>query len=539
MRYLEQLWLNRLSLLEKYGVPAAITIWSLVVFVLVLHHEMWRDEVRALSIAVEPSSFIGLFSALRNEGHPVLWYALLRLAYFCWPTPVVLQVCATLVGLVSVILFAKFSPFPFPVRLTFMFGMLPLIEYTVMARNYGISMLLFFCLAMAYTGAGKRSALLVGTVVALTANTNYLALFLMVLFFCFWAVESLFRGKDAWREFLAGAGIAVAGIILAAWTVAMDANSSQAPPEYLQSIDYLSHLWAGILEPGQYLTHLIGGTALVRHLFVAGLILGLLVRPLLALLLFVAFVAFNVIGGAILFPQARHQGVMIMFALLLYWIALADRQKRPPWYVPALRFLPGLAVLTVLLPLFVLHVTYDRKKIREEIDREASSASAIGRYINTNRQLAEAIILGDPDYKLQALPYYCQNRIYIVREKRFSGYVRYEQGQQEFVTLDDLLSAAQRLHRDYRVPILILLGHWNMEGREPFDHINPYKRNFVTNREQIRRFTGQTLKLAEFNHALSDENFQMFLYMEPVQLKTYQQRYGDRKFQLQLNDKEI
>jgi hypothetical protein len=41
-------------------------------------HEVWRDEARALSIAIESISLAELVRTLETEGHPILWYLLDR-----------------------------------------------------------------------------------------------------------------------------------------------------------------------------------------------------------------------------------------------------------------------------------------------------------------------------------------------------------------------------------------------------------------------------------------------------------------------------
>src|SRR5215470_15802152 len=55
--------------------------WCAIVVITALSHEFWRDEVRALSIAIDARSLAGLPALLQDEGHPVLWYAMLWAAY--------------------------------------------------------------------------------------------------------------------------------------------------------------------------------------------------------------------------------------------------------------------------------------------------------------------------------------------------------------------------------------------------------------------------------------------------------------------------
>lgn len=56
------------------GLLAAVQIW------LVLSHRPWLDEYQALQIALQSPDFSALLENLRYEGHPPLWYLILRAA---------------------------------------------------------------------------------------------------------------------------------------------------------------------------------------------------------------------------------------------------------------------------------------------------------------------------------------------------------------------------------------------------------------------------------------------------------------------------
>ena len=53
-------------------------VWLLLVVLLDVQHAFWRDEVRALSLALAGSNIIEMFHAIQGEGHPAVWYLLLR-----------------------------------------------------------------------------------------------------------------------------------------------------------------------------------------------------------------------------------------------------------------------------------------------------------------------------------------------------------------------------------------------------------------------------------------------------------------------------
>lgn len=508
---------------EKHIVGIALFLWLVIVVTTALHHEMWRDEVRALSIALDAESVWDLFATLRNEGHPFLWYWILRSAYWLWPTPVVLQVVSILIGFAAVTLFLKKAPFPLIVRLLFIFGALPLANYSVLARNYGISMLLYFLFADAYSRP-ERKNYLIALILALLANTNYLAMMFSGILVCLWAVEEYLKVQDVrlfFRRFIFPATLAVLGIILAFFTILMDADSSQAPPEFIASRDYFRPMLDSALHPGRFFDELMAATPPVRDMVIFGLLAGLLASPLYAGSLYVAIFMFDLISSTIIPPDARHQGVLLMLIVALYWIVAVRNGRQAKRDIPL-----TIAIYLVLAPLFYHQITLARLKITEEVQREMSSSAALGKYINTNRQFHDAVIMGDPDYLLGPLSYHVKNRIYYVRENRYGTYERYVKVPKPDVTLSDVLGAAERIRESEHVPVLILLQHWDMPKSESYTAVRIYGRQFHANREEMLQFSSRTIKLAEFNHAVSDENYEVFL-LPQTSKDDYYRNFGD------------
>jgi hypothetical protein len=45
----------------------------------------------------------------------------------------------------------------------------------------------------------------------------------------------------------------------------------------------------------------------------------------------------------------------------------------------------------------------------------------------------------------------------------------------------------------------------------------------------VDRFKAETIKLAEFNRSLGDENFQLFLYLPKDELEAYKKKYMEMR----------
>src|SRR5512141_2772058 len=90
---------------QKYEISSrqlwiAMGAYAVLLMVLALNHEMWRDEVRALSVATQ-GSWPTMFSELHHEGHPSLWYILLRCAFALTHSTFVLPVLAIVIALAA------------------------------------------------------------------------------------------------------------------------------------------------------------------------------------------------------------------------------------------------------------------------------------------------------------------------------------------------------------------------------------------------------------------------------------------------------
>src|SRR5262249_22591977 len=113
-------------------------IWLAVVAVGMWNHAFFRDEVRGLSLGSQ-ARFLTLPNLLHGEGHPALWYLLLRGTFDVFGTYSVLPVTSAVIASIGVAIFVWRAPFPLWWKPLFVFSGLPLFEYSVMARNYGLS----------------------------------------------------------------------------------------------------------------------------------------------------------------------------------------------------------------------------------------------------------------------------------------------------------------------------------------------------------------------------------------------------------------
>ena len=501
-----------------------LAVWIFGVVASTLTHELWRDETREYLMAINIDSFADFFTFAKYDGHPLLWRLVLMVGHWLIPHPVVLQMASLAIGFTTVFLFVKYSPFPLVLKGLFAFGVIPFTFNAVEARDYGLSMLLFFALAVAVTRK-EASPLVIGALLFLEANTNQYGMYLAGLFLAGWIADSGYPVlKD--KRYILAALIALAGVGVSLYSTRVDAESVFMPADYVARIKWGQDLVKAFGHPGEYIHYILNLPLVQRDIVVVGLIAGLLVvRPYLGVTLYIAFWVFNFVAIAFIYPQTHHQGVLYAFIFSLYWMAMDGIRTGQPGLVKHARSIFLAALFGLMLPFMVGMVVINNYIVRQEARVEKSTAVAVGQYLITNSQLNNAIIIGSPEYMLEPIVYYSNyythDRTYLVQEQCFRDFVKFSIDYQKTSSLMEYLHAAEGLYSQYHVPVLIILGYYGMKEGESF--LTIYRGVFNSN--DIRAFNRRTLKLSEFNTSLGDEAYQVFLYLPPEQLKDYREKY--------------
>jgi hypothetical protein len=145
------------------------------------------------------------------------------------------------------------------------------------------------------------------------------------------------------------------------------------------------------------------------------------------------------------------------------------------------------------------------------MSKEKSSSKSFGRFIMSHPEYHDAIILGEPDYALESLPYYVSNRIYIPRERRFGNRVMFTPANKAQMSLDELLNIAQQVKISNGAKVLIAIGHLDLLNSQRYRISYPYNKTFTWSTRELTALKSQTTKVAEFKKAVGDENYEIYL----------------------------
>ena len=513
------------DLLRNIGMPKRreqLALWivflgyAAVVLLGATHHELWRDEVRALSLAKE-GSLTDLFQQLRFEGHPAVWYLLLRAGYAATHSRLVLPGLSLIVAALAVYVLLRHSPFSWPQKILLAFGVFPLFEYSVVARNYGLGMLVLVVLATLYP---RRLVIPLwwGALLALLANTSahgaVIAAAIMVgTGWDFFAHMRRRRATGAVvvnaRRVWIGAAIAIAGLAAARATVSTSKLPDwNGPMPGARTV--VHQLGLAALNPGRDLGVLLPSPVaalndshgrLQRSAVQTIAIDAVLLIAVIAvwgdwslLLILVTAVAgtgalFRTVYGA----HVRHTGLLWFVLVLLAWQLLRRRaqgtQRPPPSLGRRTRAFAG--ALTIVM---IFQAIEGVRRIRQDVILPWSAAPALAQLLQRPEFLG-ASVLGTSDYWLETEAYYSPNPMYFHNQRRFESHVNMTAPFFGDHSVSYLLAEADTVAEATNQPILLLLSDADLARASGADSI---------------RLRARTEEIAALTQVIGDEAYRVF-----------------------------
>ena len=190
--------------------PAVLALaFTAVLGVLMTRHEMWRDEMMAWLMARDAMTPSQVFSLIKYEGHPALWYLMMwPFAHLSW-NPAWMQALHASIAGAAVFVLLRYAPFSWPVRVVLALGYFLSYEWAVIARNYAVSVLLLFLFCAGYRDRWRRFPAL-ALVLFLLCHTNVHSLILVSIFFVVLLMEFPVAFVGQWE----GANLFLGRVIL-------------------------------------------------------------------------------------------------------------------------------------------------------------------------------------------------------------------------------------------------------------------------------------------------------------------------------------
>ena len=480
-----------------------------------LSHEMWRDEVRAFSVATQAASWGQLLSDLRYEGHPILWYALLRVGYIITGSNTVLPVLALVIAAAAAAVILRYAPFPVWLRLLAVFGAFLGYELSVSARNYGLGVLLLVLACVAFTRRTDRPIPL-GIALFLLANTSVHGALGAMVILMMWGMDLM--DAQARRRFLsapvfAALALAVGGLAFA--FVTSDPTPDMPWAFGLESLSLKKVLAAVFIDPGaglrgvreasitaasEYPWHLLGiesawPSRILVDIAVAWLLWFLRRSPRAFIGVVVTIVGYSVFFRTVYVAGLRHEGIVLFVIFAVCWI----EQTRAP----------GRAISLGLLPLMVLQSLALPVLIHRDVKYRESNSKAFAAFIDANPRYRNAVLMSEADYLMESMPYYVSNPVFMPRQGEFANRVYFGTGRRKReLTLAELASVAHRVSCERRQPVLVAIGYQDFPFQSTGVGYPRYRGLTFTWDAESRARLGRPV--ARFPVATTDEHYTVY-----------------------------
>jgi hypothetical protein len=491
--------------------------WLALVAWLCGTHVFWRDEVRAFSLALSGSNYVEMLRAVHGEGHPALWYLILRSAHDLFPYREVLPIAGAVIGIAAMALVVFFSPFRTIIVAAIIFSVFGAFEFVAMARNYGISALVMFVLATLYQRV--RDSLWFGLILAVLCNTNVPSCLLAAAFLFFRFVEMLTDAaghtRRDWLVFGGNAVLAAFGAYLCFITVYPTFND-QAVSRNLDHFG-VAKVISALIDSEWGFAHLAFDflpapfkAIPLNAILLAVSCLGLIRRPAALAASIAALIAFKLFFYFVYFSSYRHEILYFIFLLSLYWMVAngaGGTWRHRQWHDRAQFIGTG-----VFLALLLVQTGRVLNPVHMQFEGIPDSRAADVAMLLKRPELSRAIVMGDPDTMLEPLPYYVDNPIWLLRQRRFGHVVPLSTKGRHELSMGDVLSDADRLYRQTGRPI-VFLSHLELQDKreERFPHM--IFRDATTLRpDEVRRFLSSTRLIKKLWGAGSDEEYDVYVY---------------------------
>jgi hypothetical protein len=437
------------------------------------HHEMWRDEVHAWTLARLAHGFSELVNGDRiHEGHPPLWFWYLhvwsRFVESVWG----IQAATIAVATAAAVLVARFAPFPRFLKVLLLFTYYFGYEYVVMARNYVLGWLLV-CLFCALYHPYRTRYVALAVVLGLLSLTSVYGLIMSIFLLTFFVLDQIGISSartgsvpaeltfSASPRILVTFAITSAAMLFCVLTIEPPEPNPFSPAFNFDSLtlaalpDMLYRLTAGFLPWRNFAMHDFwdGCSTLWKNKsawpnYVGG---GLLFLATVALWRSWRFmlVYLGAIVTMLAFQQVRfegsprHWGHFFMFFVAGCWLVRTQFPRRSHWLSTSV--LVGLLVLQA--ESFVVATVLET---REVFSGGRETAAFIRR-----EGLQDLPIIAGPDYFAVTVAGYLRRPFIAAETEEVNQTVVFHNRHRPFST-NDLMDRAVAVSRERKIPVLIV-----------------------------------------------------------------------------------
>jgi len=432
---------------------------------LMLRHEMWRDEIQTWLLIRDVGSFREILSHLKYELHPFLWYTLVYPLKFITKNPEIMKPLHLLIACTSVYLFCRYAPFSRLNKIFFIFGYFPFFEYGVISRNYSLVLLFSFLLASMYAANKGSSTFSKARLYGLTAG-----LFLICQTHLFGIIiGGAFSFLLAWDVFLKGERRKLLPLLGFLGGVIIFLVQIFPPTNYYTTLFGFKHIilrmqlallsvWRGFLPFPVPFLHFWNSNVLDASLFLIHLQHLLAFFVLLASIAFVLTLkerrcVFFYCVGIILFLSViyitayltiRFYGFIFIIFIVSLWLGYGSKGE-----VCRSKLISMLLLIHVAATSIAYY--YDMKYPFSAAKEAAGFIKSLG--------YRDLIIVGYEQAHLNPLAGYLNSKIYYPQANRFGSFIIWDKTSLVELNTCEIIKKAGELKNKTKKPVLVVLNY--------------------------------------------------------------------------------
>lgn len=461
--------------------------FALLTLIGILNHAMWRDEVNGWLIARDSFSLTEFFQNIKYEGHPLVWYICLWILNQLTPNPLAMQIFHWIIAVITFSLFIIFSPFNRRQKALFIFGYLPLYEYTLISRNYAIGIFSIFLFCTCFSSRHK-SYIPLALILMLMANTNAYCLLIAIALGIMLGVEYLFKDYFNYQTQANITNIIIAvclfslGVVISVFMLLppTDSTLQGGADQWILQFDFyrltqtITRIWRS------YILVIIPSDSKPLDLFIFsifslglwGFVITILIKKPLALLFYLMGSLEILLFTYVKFlGSQRHYGHLYIVLITSLWLSyyyadfnliinylnrlpLSRRVKKLSlsWFSFVDKYKKQFIMIILWLQLIAGIVAFSRDLITPY-----STSKITANFIQAN-QLDNNIMMGSEDFAVSPISGYLNQKIYYPETQAFGSYVLFTKDRKT-VTESEILQQAKNLMLQNQSDVLLILNH--------------------------------------------------------------------------------
>jgi hypothetical protein len=138
---------------------------------------------------------------------------------------------------------------------------------------------------------------------------------------------------------------------------------------------------------------------------------------------------------------------------------------------------------------------------------DISSSKEFAHYIHTHKIYRDAVIISEPDYNVESLPYYLDNPIYFPRENKFGKYSSFTKRNRDSISLNNIVQFRDIIQKVKPTRVLLIIKDFDTTNKDKVHNLHVYvpKKMSYTISDLRRMY-----KIKDFQSSTGDENYTLY-----------------------------